>query len=254
MKSAVHMPYAGWLILPCSALECIHHVQIFLSSIQVFCCKTFTMLWYDASYRCLCVQSSMSSPLHHLSYRRLSVLICLQAPVSPSSCSCTSFTVFGKHCECNAQKYTHLKRLPPLGSHLLLQSHCVLNQHEGKKINHKANAGTRTMTSRERKHASAHFAKNKFETRWSSFSVGKCRHFKLQITTCAENGKIQLTPKITNHLFTYCLNCTCKSNPVYLIHQWSVIFLLASYSPFRGRWDSKCWIKCSSKSWMLGRF
>jgi len=45
----------------------------------------------------------------------------------------------------------------------------------------------------------------------------------------AENGKIQLTSKITNHLFTYCLNCMCKSNPVCLIHQWSVIFLLASY-------------------------
>jgi len=35
-------------------------------------------------------------------------------------------TVFGKHCECNAQKYTHLKRLPPLASHILLLSHCVL--------------------------------------------------------------------------------------------------------------------------------
>jgi len=50
------------------------------------------MLWYDASYCCLCVQSSMSSPLHHFSYRRLSVLICLQAPVSLSSCFCTSFS------------------------------------------------------------------------------------------------------------------------------------------------------------------
>jgi len=61
------------------------------------------------------------------------------------------------------------------------------------------------------------------------FSLCKCRHFKLQITTCAENGKIQLTPKITNQLFTYYLNCTCKSNPVCLSQQWSVIFLLASY-------------------------
>jgi len=53
--------------------------------------------------------------------------------------------------------------------------------------------------------------------------------FKLHITTCAENGKIQLMPKITNHLFTCYLNCMCKSNPVYLIQQWLVIFLLASY-------------------------
>jgi len=49
---------------------------------------------------------------------------------------------------------------------------------------------------------------------------------KSQLVLC---GKIQLTPKITNHVFTYYLNCTCKSNPVCLIQQWSVIFLLASY-------------------------
>ena len=42
-------------------------------------------------------------------------------------------TVFGKHCECIAQKCTHLERLPPLASHLLLLSHCVLTQHEGQK-------------------------------------------------------------------------------------------------------------------------
>ena len=81
MKSTVHVPYAGWLILSCSALARTHNFKNLLSSIQVFWCKTFTMLWYDASYRCLCMQSSMSSPLHHLSYRRLSVLIW-----SPSTC------------------------------------------------------------------------------------------------------------------------------------------------------------------------
>ena len=43
------------------------------------------------------------------------------------------FTVFGKHCECIAQKCTHLERLPPLASHLLLLSHCVLTQHGGPK-------------------------------------------------------------------------------------------------------------------------
>jgi len=94
MKSAVHVPYAGWLILPCSTLARTHDVKNFLSSIQVFCCKTFTMLWYGASYCCLCVQSSMSSesPLYHFSYRRLSVLICHQVPVSFSACFGTSFS------------------------------------------------------------------------------------------------------------------------------------------------------------------
>jgi len=48
----------------------------------------------------------------------------------------------------------------------------------------------------------------------SSYLV-KRRLSKLQITTCAENGKNQLTSKRTNHLFTYYLNCTCKSNPVF---------------------------------------
>jgi len=82
MRSAVYVPYAGWLTLPCSAPARTHDFKNFLSSIQVFCCRTFTMLWYDASYRCLCVQSSMSSPWHHFSYCHLSVLNCLQAPVS----------------------------------------------------------------------------------------------------------------------------------------------------------------------------
>jgi len=45
-----------------------------------------------------------------------------------------SVTVVGKHCECIAQKCTHLERLPPLASHLLLLSHCVLTRHGGKKV------------------------------------------------------------------------------------------------------------------------
>jgi len=92
MKSAVHVPYAGWLILPCSALARTHDFKNCLSSIQVLCCKTFTMLWYNASYRCWCLQSSMSSPYHHFSHRRLNVRICFQTPVSLSSWFCTLFS------------------------------------------------------------------------------------------------------------------------------------------------------------------
>ena len=62
-----------------------------------------------------------------------------------------------------------------------------------------------------------------------TFRASNADEFKLQITTCAENGKNQLTPKITNHLFTCYLNSMYKSNPVCLIHQWLVIFSLASY-------------------------
>ena len=59
-------------------------------------------------------------------------------------------TVFGKHCECNAQKCTHLKRLPSLASHSLLLSHCVLTQHEGhkKSQDHLADSGSRTDDTR----------------------------------------------------------------------------------------------------------
>jgi len=39
MKSAVHVPHAEWLILPCSALACTHDFKDFLSSIPVFCCS-----------------------------------------------------------------------------------------------------------------------------------------------------------------------------------------------------------------------
>jgi len=91
MKSAVHVPYAGWLILSFSALACTHDLKNFLSSIQLFCFKNFTKLWFDISFRRLCVQSSMSSRLHHLDHR-LSVIICLQALVSFSSCFGTSFS------------------------------------------------------------------------------------------------------------------------------------------------------------------
>ena len=42
-------------------------------------------------------------------------------------------------------------------------------------------------------------------------------NFKSQLFD--EDRKIRLTPKISNHLFTCYLNCTCKSNPVCLIQQ-----------------------------------
>jgi len=42
-------------------------------------------------------------------------------------------------------------------------------------------------------------------------------------------------------------------NPGMKTLHW-VIDPLTWYSPFRGRWDSKCWIKWKSKSWMVVRF
>jgi len=64
-------------------------------------------------------------------------------------------------------------------------------------------------------------------TQWVvRYKLRNANDFKLQIT---KNGRIQLTPKITNHVFTCYLNCMCKSNPICLIQQWSVIILLGSY-------------------------
>jgi len=94
MKSAVHVPYAGWLTrtLSCSVLARTHDFKKFCHQSKYSAVRPSTMLWYNASYRWLCVRSSMSSPLHHLSYRCQNVLICLQAPISFSLWFCTSFT------------------------------------------------------------------------------------------------------------------------------------------------------------------
>ena len=60
-------------------------------------------------------------------------------------------TFFGKHCECIAQKCTHLERLPPLACQLLLLSHCVLTQHGGQKQIHSqgSDPGKRTRVGNE---------------------------------------------------------------------------------------------------------
>ena len=141
---------------------------------------------------------------------------------------CILCTVFGKHCECNAQKCTHLKRLPPLGSHLLLLSRCVLTQHEGQKtkITCRTPRIERPIPGRLNMRLTTLLPVYS-KPDGTSFALVKCRHFKLQITTCVENEKIQLTPKITNHLFTYYLNCACKSNPV---------------CHFNNGWSSFCWL------------
>ena len=55
----------------------------------------------DPPIACCCPYTlptfTKSSPLHHRSYRCLSVLICLQALVSSSSCFCTSFSAAPLH-------------------------------------------------------------------------------------------------------------------------------------------------------------
>jgi len=74
----------------------------------------------------LILQAFMVFMMHELDHRKN----LLPKRTVIQSCS----TVFGKHCECIAHKCAHLERLPPLASHLLLPSHCVLTRHGGKKI------------------------------------------------------------------------------------------------------------------------
>jgi len=86
-----------------------------------------------------------------------------------------------------------------------------------------ATAGIRTRPFCTQDHASATYAirivvpNGSYRT---NLQIPVNLNFKSQLF--AENRNIQLTPKITNHLFTWYLNCMCKSHPVCLIQQWSV--------------------------------
>jgi len=86
MKSAVHVPYAGWLILPCSALARTHDLKNFLSSIQA----ARPSLSLQNQQTDIFEGGRVSRMRGHIEVwkhtRRLSVLICLKAPVSFSSC------------------------------------------------------------------------------------------------------------------------------------------------------------------------
>ena len=64
LPSTCHMQ-PGWLILPCSALARTHDFKNFLSSIQVFCCRTFRVApCFDTiSHIVACVRSPLC---HHL--------------------------------------------------------------------------------------------------------------------------------------------------------------------------------------------
>ena len=142
-----------------------------------------------------------------------------------------AITVFGKRCECIGQKCTHLERLPPLASHLLLLSHCVLGM-EAKKMLKTCmqHPGLEPGSVRPKVKVSAPCLIRTVVPNGSystNFQMPIVLNFKSQLFD--ENGKIQLKLKRTNHLFTCYLNCMCKSNPVCLIQQCSVIIFLGSH-------------------------
>jgi len=129
-----------------------------------------------------------------------------------------STTVFGKHCECIAQKCTHLERPPPLASHLLLPSHCVLTRHGGKKKTFLV-FGIRTTDTLEQVSRIYCLNYSHSHTQWVVLyeKVNIPIYLSVKSQLFAEDRKIRLTPKISNHVFTWYFNCTCKSNPVCLI-------------------------------------
>jgi len=121
-------------------------------------------------------------------------------------------TVLGKHCECIGQNCTHLERLPPLASHLLLPSHCVLIRHGGKKnccTETYATSGTRTRFGWDQHPPVLYEQSYPMGRTEQNIQMPITSNFKSQL--CWRNRKIHLTPKITNHLFTCYLDCMCKS-------------------------------------------
>jgi len=142
-------------------------------------------------------------------------------------------TVFGKHCKCIAQKCTHLERLPPLASHLLLPSHCVLTRHGGKKIDYKnmyVVSGIRTPEILDRNFRIYRLHDSTNHIQWFvPHPQVNADLIKLRITTFCWGPKNSVNAENIES-FIYCyLNCTCKSNPVCLIQQWSVIILWGYY-------------------------
>ena len=106
-------------------------------------------------------------------------------------------TVFGKHCECIAQKCTHLERLALLASRLLLLSLCLHTQHGGhkKSLSKQSDCGTRTWVGHDcNKTASvlsANWAIRTVVPNWSYYEKWKMSiylNFKSQLLLSTENS------------------------------------------------------------------
>jgi len=130
-------------------------------------------------------------------------------------------TVFGKHCECIAQKCTHLERHPSLNSHLLLQSHSVLTRPRGQKkflpgvcmLPPEFETGSAGVVIQ----ASAIYAMRTVVPDGSHCTRNQNADlFELSITI-SRTGRKNWTLNMTNSLFTCYLNCMCTFNLVCLI-------------------------------------
>ena len=117
-------------------------------------------------------------------------------------------TVFGKHCECIVQKCTHLERLPPVASDLLLQSHCVLTRHGGKKIDYRnlcVISGIRIPNTLNQDSCIYRLSYSNSRTQWVvPYRSVNADYFKLQITTFYWGPKNSVNAE-NNESFIYIL-------------------------------------------------
>ena len=158
-----------------------------------------------------CHTNTATAPLsacHEASVKTLPIQADLNWSPLPHFFFFLTSTVFGKHCECIAQKCTHLECLPLLASHLLLPSHWLHTQHGGQKSACQKNhpAVSEPGVDVENNQWSASFCRPTvlFGQSYPMARTVKSKNVivsKFEITTFAEYGKIQLTPKTTN-------NCT----------------------------------------------
>ena len=116
-------------------------------------------------------------------------------------------TVFGKHCKCITQKRTHLERLPPLASQLLLFSHCVLTQHGGQKRSHlqRSCSGNRTRVDNTNKEGIRRLCYSISRAQWVVLLIWKMMinlKFKSQLLLRPENSV-----NAENNKLWWCVRC-----------------------------------------------
>ena len=166
--------------------RCVRYTGVFLHqrthlrthSLQVVHISVYV---YTCVYACICIRMRMCvyDIVWHVEALLLRfsicayvcicmrIYMCVHVCVYRCMCICMYITVFGKRCECIAQKCTHLERLPPLASHLLL-SHCLLTQHGGKKeqVTHMSVCGDRTRVCRDSRSCGRQLCHSNSRTQW----------------------------------------------------------------------------------------
>ena len=113
----------------CDRIQALRLPECTQIDLQTTSCAVWASSKAPSFQRCISPQSARPHPVKSQSQSWLALLG--QTPETYATVLCRTF--FGKHCECIAQKCTHLECLPLLANHLQLLSHCILTQHGGRK-------------------------------------------------------------------------------------------------------------------------